>query len=43
MGMPLEEALVGRFDGLARMLKSEDFVEGPLAFAEKRKPKWTGK
>ena len=43
MGMPLEEALVGRFDGLARMLHSEDFVEGPLAFAEKRKPVWTGK
>lgn len=25
------------------LLSSEDFVEGPRAFAEKRKPRWTGK
>jgi crotonobetainyl-CoA hydratase len=41
--MPLNEALVSHFDGIARMLKSDDFVEGPLAFAEKRKPEWKGK
>jgi enoyl-CoA hydratase/carnithine racemase len=43
MEMSLEEALVGKFDGISRMIKSEDFVEGPLAFAEKRKPQWKGK
>jgi crotonobetainyl-CoA hydratase len=26
-----------------RMLTSEDFLEGPRAFAEKRKPVWKGK
>ena len=26
-----------------KMLQSEDFLEGPRAFAEKRKPRWTGK
>jgi len=25
------------------LLTSEDFIEGPLAFSEKRKPKWKGK
>jgi len=24
------------------MLKSQDFIEGPRAFAEKRKPNWKG-
>jgi crotonobetainyl-CoA hydratase len=39
-GRPLEEAMSARYEGLARMLKSEDFLEGPRAFAEKRPPHW---
>jgi len=41
--MPLAEALTARFDGLHAMIHSEDLVEGPLAFAEKRKPAWKGR
>jgi len=39
----LEQAINGRYDQLRAMLKSEDFVEGPRAFAEKRSPQWKGR
>jgi crotonobetainyl-CoA hydratase len=39
----IEEAMAGRYDQVAAMLRSEDFVEGPRAFAAKRKPGWKGK
>ena len=26
-----------------KMVNSDDFMEGPTAFAEKREPKWTGR
>ena len=43
MGLPLEEAMAVRYDGIAAMVKSQDFIEGPLAFSQKRPPRWQGK
>ena len=37
-----EEAFKTRFPAVAAMAKSADFVEGPKAFAQKRKPDWKG-
>jgi enoyl-CoA hydratase/carnithine racemase len=39
----IEEAMAAKYDAVHDMLKSEDFVEGPRAFAEKRKPNWKGR
>ncbi|MCP5027667.1 MAG: enoyl-CoA hydratase [Actinomycetia bacterium] len=33
----------GQYPAVIAMQKSEDFVEGPLAFAEKRSPQWKGR
>ena len=33
----------GEIKAYHKMLKSEDAKEGPLAFSEKRSPKWKGK
>jgi len=33
----------GRYPAIADMARSDDFVEGPKAFAEKRKPQWKGR
>jgi enoyl-CoA hydratase/carnithine racemase len=43
LGHTVEEAMQQDQPILKELLSSEDFIEGPKAFAEKRKPHWTGK
>jgi crotonobetainyl-CoA hydratase len=38
----VQAASEAQYEAVHAMLKSKDFVEGPLAFAEKRKPNWSG-
>lgn len=42
LGLPLRDALKTHFPGQGALYQSADFVEGPRAFAEKRKPNWKG-
>lgn len=39
----LEESLAARYDAIGELVQSADFVEGPRAFAEKRRPAWQGR
>src|SRR6516165_7770604 len=41
LGLPVEEAIAKHYEGQARLFRSKDAVEGPLAFSQKRKPNWT--
>lgn len=36
----VEAAMTADYESLTRLRASHDFLEGPLAFAEKRKPRW---
>jgi enoyl-CoA hydratase/carnithine racemase len=40
LGHPLDIALNLQFSDAETLRRSEDTVEGPRAFAEKRKPTW---
>ena len=39
----LQDSMTAKYDSVKAMTGSEDFIEGPRAFAEKRKPNWQGK
>lgn len=39
----VEAAMKERYPAIGELVKSEDFVEGPLAFAQKRPPVWKGR
>jgi enoyl-CoA hydratase/carnithine racemase len=39
----VQAAQDGSYESVRAMLKSEDFIEGPKAFAEKRPPQWQGR
>lgn len=39
---PLEVALHRQYPAVRRLRESEDVIEGPRAFAERRQPKWVG-
>ena len=39
----IEDAMDEKYPAIHEMIKSEDFIEGPLAFAEKRPPQWKGR
>ncbi|RXH37916.1 enoyl-CoA hydratase, partial [Bradyrhizobium nanningense] len=44
LDLPLAQAMAEQCDypAVKAMMESEDFVEGPKAFAEQRPPKWLG-
>ena len=42
LDMPLPQAQYTEYESELRRERSDDAWEGPLAFAEKREPKWKG-
>ena len=42
LGLDLDDAMARDYSENEKAMASDDFIEGPRAFAEKRKPNWTG-
>ncbi len=36
----IDEAVTAHYESIDELLSSDDFIEGPRAFSEKRKPQW---
>jgi len=43
LDLPLEQAMSAHYEQVHTLIKSEDFIEGPRAFAAKRPPVWKGR
>ncbi len=43
LGLPIQDAYKIESEAVAQVMRSEDAREGPLAFMERRKPKFTGR
>jgi enoyl-CoA hydratase/carnithine racemase len=45
LAVPLEQAIAeqSQYPAVRAMQASQDYVEGPRAFAEKRPPRWSGR
>ena len=43
LGRPVADAMSASYPAVQKLFSSEDAVEGPRAFAEKRKPVWRGR
>jgi enoyl-CoA hydratase/carnithine racemase len=43
LGKPLRDAMFAKYDAVEHLWNSDDVKEGPRAFAEKRRPRWTGR